>query len=77
MSDTGDKGYTWESIGTRQTTSVLPDGSVGQVVEVTFKMSTGDVGKVVVPLAGMTAASVRAAIDAHAAELYAVRTLTG
>lgn len=77
MSDTGDKPYTWKVTGTRQTTALLPDQTVAQVVEVSYMLSNGHAGRVQVPLAGMTADTVRAAVDKAAAELYAVANLSG
>lgn len=77
MSMTDNAGPNWTVTKTRQTTAVLPDGTIGPAVEVTFKLANGTYGSVMVPLAGFSAATARAAVEAHAAELAAVNGLSG
>lgn len=67
----------WKVISQRQTVDLLPDGSVGQVVEVTFTLYDGTTGRVSVPVRGFSAQSVAAAIDAYADHLEAVARLEG
>lgn len=68
----------WKVIGQRQSTGLLPDGTAGQVVEVTFQLiGDGTVGRVQVPAAGFNVDTVAAAINAHADQLEAVRNLQG
>ena len=70
--------YRWTVIGQRQTTGRLPDGTIGDVVEVTFKLyNSGTVARVDVPVQGFSVAKVGEAIDAYADQLDAVHGLQG
>lgn len=67
----------WRVVGQRQSTDLLADGSIGQVVEVTFTLADGTNGRVKIPLVGFNADRVREAIDTYADHLDAVSRLEG
>lgn len=67
----------WEVISQRQTIDLQPDGSIGQVVEVTFKLTDGTTGRVTIPLRSYNVDTARDAINYYADHLDAVSKLQG
>jgi len=68
---------TWVVVNQRQTVAKDDTGSYAPVMAVTFRLASGTVATINVPVAQYTQAAVVAAIDAYAAALSSVDGLAG